>query len=290
MGPQSDTAVEGMIRIGQGRTAEIFAWENGRVLRLFREGASREWARHEMEIYRSVHRAGIACPAVHPAESKDGLLEADGRFGFVMDRIDGPSMLDLMTGKPWRLWHYARVFAGLHRAMHTKVAPDLPSQAERFRRIVDRVSGIVGSEVADRVREAIEEMENGDAVCHGDFHPDNVLMSAPGPVVIDWGPATSGCVSADVAWTVYLLRDAAAPPGTGPLQRLLLALFRRLFLSAYRRAYLHGSPVRWSDVKRWGPAIAVIRIGDGIPEEREVLLRSIRKSFGGSAGRGSSSG
>jgi aminoglycoside phosphotransferase (APT) family kinase protein len=290
MRSQHKTAPDEMAHIGQGRTAEIFSWENGRVLRLFREGASREWAWREMEVYRSVRRAGIACPAVYPTESEDGLIEIDGRFGFVMDRIDGPSMLDLMTGKPWRLWRYARWFATLHRRIHSTVAEGLPSQHERFHRTLDRISETVGSEIADRARETIEEMENGDAVCHGDFHPDNVLMSARGPVVIDWGPATSGCVSADVAWTVYLLRDAAAPPGTGPLQRLLLALFRRLFLSAYRRAYLRGSLVSWSDVKRWEPAIAAIRLGDGIPEEREPLLRVIRKSFGSTAARESLSG
>jgi Ser/Thr protein kinase RdoA (MazF antagonist) len=290
MSAQCKLALDEMNRIGQGRTAEIFDWEDGRALRLFREGASREWVRHEMEIYRSVDRAAISCPAVHPAESEDGLIEVDGRFGFVMDRIDGRSMLQVVTAKPWRLWRYARWFARLHRTMHAKVAQDLPSQIERFHRIVDHVRETIGSEIAERVRGMIEEMWEGDAICHGDFHPDNVLMSDRGPLIIDWGPATFGCAAADVAWTVYLLRHGAAPPGTGPLHRLLLALFRRLFLAAYRRAYLRGSPVAWDAVKSWGPAIAVIRLGDGIPEERELLLRVIRKSFGGSAGRRSSLG
>jgi Ser/Thr protein kinase RdoA (MazF antagonist) len=280
MGTQCKLALDQMKRLGQGRTAEIFAWENRRALRLFREGASREWVRHEMETFRSVQRAGIPSPAVYPTESENGLIEIDGRFGFVMDRIDGPSMLQVLIAKPWRLWRHARLFASLHRSMHAKVARELPSQVERFHRIVDRISETVGQEIAERVRGLVEEMWEGDAVCHGDFHPDNVLMSHRGPIIIDWGPATSGCRAADVAWTVYLLRHGAAPPGTGPLQRVMLALFRRLFLSAYRRGYLRGSLVSWSDIRRWGPAIAVIRLGDGIPEERELLLRIIRQRFG----------
>jgi aminoglycoside phosphotransferase (APT) family kinase protein len=290
MSTQRRDALDEAARIGQGRTAEIFAWGDGRALRLFREGASREYARREMQVSQSASRTGLPCPAVHPAESEDGLIEIEGRFGFVMDRIDGPSMLEVMTGKPWRLRYYSRRFATLHRTIHATVAEGLPSQRERFHRVLDRISETVGSEIADRVRVVVDRMWTGDAVCHGDFHPDNVLMSRRGPIIIDWGPATFGCPAADVAWTVYLFRNGGTPPGMSRLQRLMLALFRRLFLAAYRRTYARGSPVSWSDVKRWGPAIAAIRFGDGIPEERERLLRVIRKSFGGSARRRSSFG
>ena len=274
-----------MIRIGQGRTTEIFAWEDGRALRLFRDGASRDYARHEMQVSRSIHQVGIPSPAVHPTDSEDGLVEIDGRFGFVMDRVDGPSMLQALTARPWRLWRYARSFARLHRTMHVGVARQLPSQYERFHHVIDRISDTVGPKVADRIRSAIDEVWEGDVVCHGDFHPDNVLMSDRGPIIIDWGPATSGCPAADVAWTVYLFRHGGTPPAMRPLQRLVLTLFRGLFLSVYRRVYLQGSPVEWSEVERWGPAIAAIRLGDGIPEERELLLRIIHKGFGDSADR-----
>jgi Ser/Thr protein kinase RdoA (MazF antagonist) len=277
--------VRELTRIGEGRTAEIFAWGDGRALRLFREGTSREWVRHEMEVYRSVHRAGLDSPDVHPAESDDGLVEIGGRFGFVMDRVDGPSMLELMIAKPWRLWRTARGFARLHLAMHASTVQGLPSQRDRFHGVLDRISGAIGSGVADRIRATIERLWTADAVCHGDFHPDNVLMSDRGPVVIDWGPATFGCRAADVARTAYLLRCATPPPGTRPIEWLITALFRRLFLVAYRRAYLRGSTVVWSDVIRWGPVIAALRLAEGIPEERDLLLRDIRKHFGDSTGR-----
>ncbi len=272
-------------RIGEGRTAEIFEWGEGRVLRLFRDGASRAYARHEMEVSQRVHDTGIPSPAVYPTDSDDGLVSIDGRLGFVMDRVDGLSMLQMLTGRPWLLWRHARSFADLHLGMHARTAAGLPCQRDRFHRIVDRIEETVGRGVADRVRAAIDELWEGSAVCHGDFHPDNILMNDRGPVIIDWGPATSGCPAADVAWTVYLFRHGGSPPGMRPWQRFSLALFRRLFLGAYRRAYLNGSAVRWRDVVRWGPAIAAIRLGDGIPEERQTLLRIIHRGFGGPRGR-----
>lgn len=46
-----------------------------------------------------------------------------------------------------------------------------------------------------------------------DFHPDNVLLAARGPVIIDWPDATRGQPLADVARTSLLLRLGGLPPG-----------------------------------------------------------------------------
>ena len=280
----SRPAIRDLERVGEGRTAEIFAWGEGRVLRLFRADASREYALREMRISRSVHEAGLPSPAVYPADSGDGLIEIDGRLGFVMERIDGRSMLHLLIARPWRLWRVARRFAGLHRTIHSTAADGLPDQREKFHRVLDRISEQLGAETTDRIRRALERQPHDSVVCHGDFHPDNILMSQRGPVVIDWGPASSGHPAADIAWTAYLFRHGGVPLGMGWLQRSVVLLLRCLFFSVYRRAYLRGSTLRWGEVARWGPVIAAIRLGDGIPEERELLLRFLRREFGGNAG------
>jgi len=271
-------------RIGEGRTAEIFAWSPGRVLRLFRPGTSREYALREMTISRAVHDAGIPSPAVYPEDANEGLVEIEGRLGFVMERIDGRSMLHVLIARPWRLWQTAEQLAGLHRTIHDTVAEGLPAQRAKFHRVVDRISETLGKDVTDRIRARLDALPDGDAVCHGDFHPDNILMSGHGPVVIDWGPATSGHPAADVAWTAYLFRYGGMPLGVGPAHRVLLRLLRRLFFAAYRRAYLRGSPLRWQDVAAWGPTTAAIRLGDGIPEEQSQLLRMLADAFGVSSG------
>lgn len=273
-------AVEDLVRVGQGRTAEIFEWGSGRVLRLYREQVPREWVLHEMRVAQSVFEAQLPSPAVYRAKTDEGLVEVDGRIGFEMDRIDGPSMLDELIAKPWRLWRYAHLFAGLHLAIHGTDARGLPSQREKFHGMADRISESFTPEITARIHSAIDEMPKGDKTCHGDFHPDNVLMSSRGAIVIDWGPATLGCPAADVAWTVYLFRHGGMPPDKSLWQRLVLAFFRKLFLAEYRRAYLRGSALSWTEIARWGAIVAAIRLGDGIPEEHNLLVRIIRKHFG----------
>jgi aminoglycoside phosphotransferase (APT) family kinase protein len=220
----------------------------------------------------------LPSPAVYPADTEDGLVEIGDRVGFVMERIDGPTMLEDLIAKPWRLRQHARSFARLHLEMHGTPVPDLPSQQERFERILDRLAEDLGSTMVQRIRESIPEVGESTA-CHGDYHPDNILLSQDGPVVIDWGPATKGSPAADIAWTRFLFNHGGGPMNASIRTRAAVAMLRAAFERTYRRSYRRASQATWDEATRWGPAIAAIRLGDGIPEERERILRILHEHF-----------
>ena len=200
-----------------------------------------------------------------------------------MERIDGPTMLRELSRRPWRLWAYAKVHARLHREMHAHSARGLPLQRERLHHVIDRIAEQIGVAAAARIHRAVDELPDGQSICHGDFHPDNILLHPQGPVIIDWGLATSGNPAADIAWTVYLFRSGGTPPGMSLWQRMTLTALRRLFLAVYLRAYLRGASLTRREIRAWGPPTAALRLGDGIPKERERLLRTLRKHYGASS-------
>jgi aminoglycoside phosphotransferase (APT) family kinase protein len=51
-----------------------------------------------------------------------------------------------------------------------------------------------------------------DTVRHLDLHPDNVIMSPAGPVVIDWRNSDVGPPAVDVALTAVILAQVALSP------------------------------------------------------------------------------
>ena len=51
-------------RIAEGRTAEVFAWSEHQILKLFRHGFHSDRAESEAARASAIHAAGLASPAV----------------------------------------------------------------------------------------------------------------------------------------------------------------------------------------------------------------------------------
>ena len=70
--------------------------------------------------------------------------------------------------------------------------------------------------------------ETGDRLLHLDLHPENVMLTAAGPVVIDWGNAEDGPPGLDVAMTALILAQVAVgdDPRAEGAHAVLAALLR----------------------------------------------------------------
>src|SRR5437588_451136 len=89
----------------------------------------------------------------------------------------------------------------------------------------------------------LEGLPAGDRLCHGDFHPGNLMGTWEAPVVIDWGNASRGEPLADVARTEFLHRLAAPPAGTPVAFRALIGVGRSLLARRYLAVYRRARPV-----------------------------------------------
>ena len=82
-------------------------------------------------------------------------------------------------------------------------------------------------------------------ICHGDFHPQNILMEH-GVVtgVIDWPNALVADPAHDVATTRVILGQVPLELSSMPaVARLLLSVARPLLLARYRAGYRRGRPI-----------------------------------------------
>ena len=182
--------------LASGRDSDIFDYGPGLVLRCARNRRSME---KEAKIMRYVAGHGYPVPRVEE-------ISADGSE-LVMERIDGPTMFEVLARRPWQLRRHAAALAALHQRLHAIPAPKW-------------LDAIVGG---------------GDSVIHLDLHPLNVIVSSHGSVLVDWTNSARGAGPADVALT-WLLMTAAEIPG-GPVQtamgRVLRGMFVRSFLDHF---------------------------------------------------------
>jgi hypothetical protein len=202
----------------------------------------------------------------------EGVIEVDGRPGILFARIQGPSLLSQLGAKPWTAIPSLLTFTDLHVRMHALTVPELPSQRQQLAYLIQHASPLP-TEWAAAALTALQQLPDGTCLCHGDYHPDNVLMSPQGPIIIDWSEATAGNPLADVARTALIFRMGAPPPGG--MSRLLVGPTRGFARTLYLRRYLRRDGAMRRELAAWHLPIAAARLSAGIPEEREPLLALI---------------
>ncbi len=181
--------------IASGRDADIYEYDKFSVLRRSRSGRSQA---HEVDAMVFAHASGYPVP--HVMEMSDDGVDV------VMEKIEGPTMIEAIASRPWRLTSFARDLAQLHDSLHLLAAPgSLPAAP----------------------------CSPGDRFLHLDLHPLNVILSKRGPVVIDWANAARGDPLVDVALTWALLASADVP--SGRLQAAMTSVGRSVFARAFLR-------------------------------------------------------
>lgn len=260
-----------LVRLAAAKEAEVYVWDDDKVVRLLRREDGMGQLEREEVAMQTVAGLGGPAPATH------GTVTIAGRPGLIMDRLHGSDLASMVLRQPWRAAAFGHVLGDTQARLNEIRAPE---EAESMRDLLLR-SILANPSLADDLRvmakEALEGLPDGDRVCHGDFHPANVIIDRKhGPVVIDWPNACRGDYHGDVARTLLLLRHAT-PPEMPAFARPLLAAVRARSVPAYLRAYRRRLPLDPSLVRLWQVAWAARRFSEGLPHEHAAMERVIRR-------------
>jgi len=259
---------EALKKIAEGREAELFLLPDGRVLRLVRPGMPRAEERIRLEAAALAAAVEAGAPAPRVFET----VVRDGRPGLIMERLEEPDLLTLLGRRPWLVLNIARRTAELHAELHRVDAPAaLPRLKEWIRAHLEE-SDVVPEDLHREALSLLDELPDGDRLCHGDFHPGNIMVGGERPAVVDWTSATRGDPAGDVARTWVLLEASPVPPGAPALLRRLVGIGRGVLLHGYARAYLRRSMIDADRLSRWTQLRAIERLAQDVPGERERLL------------------
>jgi tRNA A-37 threonylcarbamoyl transferase component Bud32 len=198
-------------KIGEGVSADIHAWAPGQVVKLFKAGVPQRISRWEARMTRAVFAAGGPAPEVLD------VVTVEGRFGIVLDRLDGPTLLQFYRSGAITFGQAGAILASLCLSVHkTPPPPDVALLRDWMAGLLRRSGGAVPEHIATGILALIERLRPGDGLCHGDLHPGNVIMTADGPRIIDWTTAVRAPAVFDLAYCHIALTELALDVADDP--------------------------------------------------------------------------
>jgi hypothetical protein len=184
-------------KIGEGAFSDVHAWAPGQVVKLFKAGVPQRISWWEARMTRAVFAAGGPAPEVLDE------VTVEGRFGIVLGRLDGPTLLQFYRSGAITFGQAGAILASLCLSVHkTPPPPDVALLGDWMDGSLRRSGGAVPEHIATGILALIERLRPGDGLCHGDLHPDNVIMTADGPRIIDWTTAVRAPAVFDLAYRV----------------------------------------------------------------------------------------
>ncbi len=185
--------------IARGNTSDIWAWSKHAVIKVLRPGIPAHWAEMEAETLACVQAAGV------PVPKTDGVVDFDGRPGIVMERVDGIAMWERIKRDPSSVADLMELLVDLQLQTQRTAVSGLAPMSRRLHTKIGEARQLTAAE-RDEARELLARLPTGDALCHGDFHPANIVLTERGPVILDWFDAAVGDVTADFVRSSLLMR------------------------------------------------------------------------------------
>lgn len=193
---------------------------------------------------------GLPVPAVKE------VVEIDGKWALVLERVEGTTLEDLMNAHPEKLEYYMEQFVDLQLEIHSKQSGLLYKMKGKLTSQINSLK-IIDATTRYELLARLEGMPKHKKLCHGDFDPSNVIVAEDGTLrVIDWAHATQGNASADAAMTY-----------------LLFALKDQDKADLYLKLYCKKSDTARQYVQKWLPIVAASQLTKDNELEKEFLMR-----------------
>jgi aminoglycoside phosphotransferase (APT) family kinase protein len=233
--------------IGQGATTKIYR-DGNTAIKLYVNAPSDE-ADNEAGRQRFAFDAGLPVPAVYGVRKL-----GENTVALDMAYIDGKPLLQPKMDKEERK-EAIHTLVMLQYEVHKIHASSLPKQKDRLTWKIKR-SDFLTDSVKEKLLSLLTRLDNGSVMlCHGDFHPLNVLYDGNKHWIIDWVDATAGNPLADACRT-YLIFKQHMNRSAG----------------IYLKAFCKESKAKEDDVLAWQQIIAAARLCENMDDKSRAWL------------------
>ena len=178
----------------KGGTGECYRINEDTIIKLYYEGFPVDRILHEKDGARAALVAGV------PTAISFDLVQARNRLGVMFELIQGRTLSELVVQDPDRAPQLGGILASIGKTLHNAEVrkTDLPSPTLAIRKELVKID-YMSEEAVHRIEQYLNLLDQEKHYVHGDLHPNNVVVSVNGPMLVDMGGFSVGSAMFDLA-------------------------------------------------------------------------------------------
>ncbi|WP_166704931.1 aminoglycoside phosphotransferase family protein [Bacillus albus] len=242
--------------IAKGNTAEIYLYDT-KVVKLFNEYLPDTESMNEAKKQKYAYSCGLPVPNVFE------VTMIHNRQAIIMEYVKGDSIGDLLLNNLNEAEYYINICVNEQKKIHAiRVNTDeMEEMGERLERQIKSVYKL-DEKQKESILNKLHSIKFDSRLCHGDFHPFNLILSEKNVSIIDWVDACSGDIRADVFRTYLLYAQSYIE-----------------LAEMYLQIYCRNTDLTRDEIFQWAPIMIAARFSEKVSSQNEVYLNRLLTQY-----------
>ncbi|MGW6193133.1 phosphotransferase family protein [Bacillus cereus] len=222
--------------IAKGNTAKIYLYEN-KIIKLYEEYLPDKESINEAKKQKYAYSCGLPVPNVFE------VTKVQNRQAIIMEYVKGDSIGNLLLNNLNEAEYYISLCVNEQKKIHAICVnrDEIEGMRVRLERQIKSVHNL-NEKQKENILKKLDSIKFEPRLCHGDFHPFNLILSNDNVKIIDWIDASSGDIRADVFRTYLLYAQASVE-----------------LAEMYLYIYCKNTGLSRDEIFQWAPIITAAR-------------------------------
>ena len=177
--------------IAKGNSAEIYKQNENQICKLFYKNYPKQLVEHEFNNAKIIYQLGINTPFAYD------IVFIEERYGIIYEKLNGTTLLSKINNENTNVDFWIEKFVNFHKDFLKYQSGVLINYKDFLK--------LFASESVDLIKK-IDNLQDGNFVLHGDFHPENVIVDNKSNLfLIDMMNVCKSPLLYDIARTYFLL-------------------------------------------------------------------------------------
>lgn len=213
--------------IAEGGQSKIYDYGSNKILRVPKREMDYDRIRYEYQVYRFLENK-LSVPRVFE------VVDLEEKPCLLMEKIEGMDLYNRIRKNPLIVLSIPGSLASLHTSLFTLQSSDqFVTNHQKAQYCIERAD-VLNDGLRKKLLDLLLQLPHGSALCHGDFHPGNIIRAGKTDYIIDWSSASIGSPLFDIAHTYLLLLNTPrldnVSDGEFAMQRRITAFIGKKYL------------------------------------------------------------